>query len=529
MKKVSRIITSASTLAMAALLAACGGGRKKGAGGSYEFEFWVGFGSDYSNAIKEVVAKYNNQHSGSVSIKVNTDAPSYNDLRTKVLNNASLRTFPNFTCGYPDHFADYNEEGILVPLDDFITRYNTEHAAELSQKGLTSIIDDFYPEYMDENRNVAKDDEGNPVISGIPFNKSTEVMVVNGYYFDYFKSIDPTIDYPTTWAELSDVNTKLQAIVSSENLLDENNKYIIGVIHEEDPTNCYASDFEVVSEEPAPGSSKVVIQKIDELNETTPFYALGYDSSENAFITLLHQWGYDYTSGDNGGKAKFWGNETAQSHTLEVLNYFKGLYDAKAFTVSKVLDTKEFCTESHSKGQVLFTIGSSGGLSKAKFKDRRVRIKPMLYKDVDKKYVISQGTSLGLLNQYVNQDNWDEEMYAAFSAMVELTTGELQADWVTETGYFPASKSANDSPKYQSLINKTNPDRLEKLYQDAGKVNNTTYTTGNGWHKFVDPGFPGSNSIRVAIGEVLRGMFKNGKTATVAVNEAWDKIDGALK
>ena len=153
----------------------------------------------------------------------------------------------------------------------------------------------------------------------------------------------------------------------------------------------------------------------------------------------------------------------------------------------------------------------------------------MLYKDVDKKYVISQGTSLGLLNQYVSQDNWNEEMYAAFSAMVELTTGELQADWVTETGYFPASKSANNSTKYQSLITKTNPDRLEKLYQEAGKVNNTTYTTDNGWHKFVDPGFPGSNSIRVAIGEVLRGMFKNSKTATDAVTEAWGKIDGALK
>lgn len=528
MKKVSRIITSASTLALAALLAACGAnGGKGGTGSSYVFDMWTGFGSDYTDAIEGVVDTFNESHQN-IEI-VHTRKKDYNTLRTEILNSRSQKAYPNFACGYPDHFADYNEEKFLLSLDDYIARYNEEHKAELTAKGLNSIVDDYYPEYMEENKKIAYDDDGNPLTVGLPFNKSTEVLVCNGYYFDYFKSINDTIKVPETWDELGEVNTKIQAIIVSENLTDANSKYIIGRV----PTDIegHASDFEVVSELPTSGD-KVLIQNITELTSEQPFFTLGYDSGENAFITLLHQWGVPYTTEENGGKALFW-TDANKAATTAVLQYFKDLNTAGAFAVPESFGGSElFCTKFLDNGRCLFTLGSSGGLSKPHFTNYSLRISAIPYHSSDKKLVISQGTSLGLFNKYVSKETYYEEMYNAFCSMVELTTGDLQASWVTTTGYFPASKSAYNSAAYQDLLTKTNPNRREKLYRDAGKINGETYketTAADSWHKFVDPGFPASNSIRVNVGPVLHQIFEGGKTIVRAMDDAWGAIDAKLK
>ncbi len=526
MKKVSRIITSGATLALAAVLAACGGSKGgKGGSSSYEFDVWTGFGSDYTTAIQGVIDHYNNLNSGKIHL-THTRKKDYNTLRTEVLNSRSQKAYPNFTCGYPDHFADYNEEGFLVALDPYIERYDEEHGLKAQGK---SIIDDYYPEYMAENKNIAQDDDGNWLTVGVPFNKSTEVMVVNGFYLDYFQSIDPQIKVPTTWDELADIADRVNDVITSQNLKDLNNKFIIAGY---DDVNKKAVAPFTLSAEDTHGENQVAID-ISELKEEQPFYLLGYDSGENAFITLLHQWGVPYTAvTDNGGKALFWKNEN-KAATTAVLSFFQDLSkNHKAFAVPGTFGGgKLFCTEFLEKGRCLFTVGSSGGLSKPKFNNRSLRIAPIPYHTADKKLVISQGTSLGLLNKFKSESTYYDEMYNAFCAMVDLTTGELQAEWVTTTGYFPSSKSAYNSPQYQDLLNNSNPTRLEQLYRDAGNVNSVTYketTAADSWHKFVDPGFPASNSIRVNVGDVFKKIFAE-ETIESAMNYAWSQIDDRLK
>ena len=229
MKKVSRIITGAAFLGMAVVAAACGKSGGKGGSAAYNFSMWTGFGSDYTGQIDKVVNKFNEKHNGSIHID-HTKKGDYDSLETQILNSVSTSTFPNIACGYPDHFAEYWKKGILNPLDDYIKRYDEEHKAELQQQGINSIADDYYSQYMRENKEIGYDEEGNAYTLGLPFNKSTEVMLCNGYYFDFFKEHDSTISVPTTWDELAALAPKLRAVVDAQHLEDANSNFIIGTV-----------------------------------------------------------------------------------------------------------------------------------------------------------------------------------------------------------------------------------------------------------------------------------------------------------
>ena len=520
MKKVSRLFTGAAFLGMAVVAAACGksGSKDKAA---YNFKMWTGFGSDYTGQINKVVEKFNQKHAGVIKI-THEQKGDYDSLETQILNSVSTSSFPNIACGYPDHFAEYWKKGILNPLDDYITRYDQEHG--------TNLMGDYYSQYMKENKEIGYDDDGTAFTLGLPFNKSTEVMLCNGYYFDFFKEHDPSISVPTTWDDLLALAPKLRAVVDSQHLEDAESKYIIGTVGNDG----HATGTRVSSTNDCSGSEQV-LQEIDKLNSgEKPFYALGYDSADNAFITILHQWNVPYTSysyddyknHEQYGKALFW-QSANQAATRAALKYFVDLNAAKGFGVPKTFKEELFCTAALEQGRCLFTIGSSGGLNKPDFDGKRLDIYPILYKDAAHKAVISQGTSLGLFNQYTSVETYEEEMYQAFSTMVELTTGELQAEWVTSTGYFPSSKSAYDDPQYQALLHNDNPTRLETLYRDAGNVNDNTYYA-QGWDRFVDPGFCGSNSIRVAIKSILQ-QITTGTSIDDAVGAAWNALDPKVK
>ena len=527
MKKVSRIITTAAVLGMAVVAASCSKSGGKGGSSAYNFEMWTGFGSDYTQQIDSVVNKFNEKHNGSIYIK-HEKKGDYDSLLTQVLNSVSTSTFPNFACGYPDHFAEYWKKGIINPLDDYIKRYDQEHG--------TDLMKDYYTQYMRENKEIAYDDDGNQYTLGLPFNKSTEVMLCNGYYFDYFKSFEPSLVVPQTWDQLAEIAPKLYKIATGDSsygsvdLRATSSNYIIGVVGNDG----HASNFRVSDSDSVTGNERV-IQEVSKIALDKDFYALGYDSADNAFITILHQWNVPYTSysysdyvnNNQYGKALFW-QSANQAGTRNALQFFVDLNSAHGFGVPATFGEKLYCTTPLEQGRCLFTIGSSGGLNKPDFAEKRLDIHPIPYKDAAHKAVISQGTSLGLLNRYESEENYEEEMYQAFSSMVELTTGELQAAWVTKTGYFPSSDSAYKDPAYQALLHNDNPTRLESLYRDAGNINATTYAEG-GWDRFVDPGFCGSNSIRVAVKKVLQQIMSGEKTIDGALGEVWSTIDEKVK
>lgn len=537
MKKISKILSAASVLGVAVVAAACGKNGKTGA--QVELQMWTGFGKDYTGEIEKVVNKYNEDKSGSVHI-THTSQNNYNKLETNISNSIDGRTFPHFANGYPDHFAEYCHKGIMIPLDKYIQEYNTKHN--------TDLMSDFYPQYTKENETIRYDSVSRKgYIMGLPFNKSTEVMVSNGYLVDYVKDVDPTIAVPAngqwTWQQIASEGPKIVAAMANAKygkaVTATDAKFLVGKVD----ANNVASDFRISDaanrDAVVLADGEKILQDISKVTASS-FRVLGYDSGENAFITMLHQWGAKYTEFsvdiyfDNHeyGYARFWDNNN-KAKTLTGLEFIKDLYDAKCFGLPQDWQLTNFCTDAFEDGQCLFTVGSSGGLSNSTDASKRIEVLPVPhYNDGVNpavKAVISQGTSLGLLNQFSSKDKKEAEQQAAFDAMVELCTGERQASWVTATGYFPASKSAFNSQTYQDLLNDPNPSALRKMYQSAGQVNKNVYDA-EGWDKFVDPGFLGSSAIRSKIGNVIRNVTTGARdNISTYMDTVWGEIDPNVK
>lgn len=514
MKKVTKILTTASALGMAVVAAACGKSGKSG--GQVELQMWTGFGKDYTGEIEKVVNKYNEDSAGAVHI-THTTQNNYNKLEKNISDSIDGRTFPHFANGYPDHFAEYCHKGVMIPLDKYIQEYNKKHN--------TDLMSDFYEQYTRENETIRYDSVSRKgYIMGLPFNKSTEVIVCNGFLADYIQDVKPEITkLPETWQELNSIGPTIVEAMKTKKynslaLTDASAKFLIGTVKDGKASNFRISD--------AQKKEDVVLGKVDNLDEqilqdvsqvsASSFRVLGYDSADNAFITMLHQWGSQYTefsvdiyfNNREYGYATFWDN-AHKAKTLEGLKYWKDLYDANLIGLPGDWNLTNFCTDAFEAGNCLFSTGSSGGLSNSTDANKRVEVLPVLYyKDSSRtsKAVISQGTSLGLFNQFTDKSKKDAEQQAAFDAMVELCTGERQASWVTATGYFPASKSAFNSATYQALLNDQNPSALRKMYQSAGQVNKNVYDADN-WDKFVDPGFLGSSAIRSTVKYVLENVF----------------------
>lgn len=519
MKKVSKIVAAASVLGMAVVAASCS--KSGGGAGGKKLEMWVGFGNDYTGEITRVVEEYN---SSAESYKVNlTTKGAYTKLETAIVNSIGDTSYPNIANGYPDHFAEYVHAGIMVPLNKYIKAWN--------QKNGKNLMDDFYDAYEKENENIYFDrTSSEKVIMGLPFNKSTEVMIANGHFYDFVRSIEPSIpeQVPETWQDLKTIGPKIvKALVGDPNVEtdkgaigDTDHNYIWGVV---DETTNKASNFEVTKENTAP-AGKVLIQDVSQVQSKNDFRVLGYDDGGNAFTTILRQWGVTYTDFSREiyfqdpaeyGRATFWRDSyndvNQKAKTLEAMMFIKGLFNDKVFGLPQAFGESQYCTKPFKAGKCMFTIGSSGGLSNSVDANNRIEIHHIPYYNdgvTIRKAVISQGTSLGLFNQFSSKEKAAEEQQAAFDAMVAICTGELQGSWVSATGYFPSSVSAMNSTSYKALLEDANPTPLRKMYQLAATLNKEVYDKdeANKWDKFVDHGFLGSSAIRTECGSIIQNI-----------------------
>jgi ABC-type glycerol-3-phosphate transport system substrate-binding protein len=169
-------------------------------------------------------------------------------------------------------------------------------------------------------------------------------------------------------------------------------------------------------------------------------------------------------------------------------------------------------------------ICSSGGLSynTANWK-HRFRVAPIPYKYADNKTVISQGANICMTNKknYTN----------ASKVIKALTSGEFQAAWCLETGYYPCSKSAVATEAYQNFLKETTayPDASATriAYREGSKLNSDHYMSETeGWVKFVDPAFKGSSILRTTVKGVLESVFSiTGSNLRGSIKSTLDSIE----
>lgn len=417
---------------------------------------------------------------------------SYDDIRAQTIMdiNTGSKTAPDLVIGYPDHFAEYFGGGALVNLQPYID--NEEY-------GFTDEeMDDFLESYLAENRGFSSSKPDD--LFGLPFNKSTEVLIYNKTAMEELFGDDWEDKIPATWDDLETLGLEIiQKVTAGE--LD--------------------NVWEVTADNPStPDVNEQTFLKVSDYLKNKKFAPFGYDSSGNAFITLTRQWGGKYTERDSvaRGYAVF---NNAESKAM--MNRVLELHEDGIFNLAPNFGD-EYCSDALKAIRCILTVGSTAGV-RYNLSDKypyELGVAPIPYQDAERKYVIQQGTNICMLN--VNST--EEELVAAWKFLKFMLSTENVAAFAIETGgYFPTRKSAFEDERYQNYL--TNPTDDKKAYSWAAKVVFENYV--DTYTYFVDPAFIGSSEIRAQVGYLFEDVLVNNADIDERYVKAYDSLYGYIK
>lgn len=517
MKKFRGTVALSLLAVAAGSLASCG---------SNGVEFWTCFGAKYTTALGDVLTGV--QTDSGVNI-LNSSKGSYKDIFKQMTLSIGPGTYPDLAIGYPDHFANYIASEIIVPFDSYFS---------------DEMKNDIYEEYLTENYFV--DSNGDKKLYGIPFNKSTEVFGYNGTFVEYCKWWGEKNNH-TDW-DLGNIPTTWQGWDErGDNYMTVYDTLIGSALYGKrtatgDPI---PEQFKVYAKADVPvdkdgfavadaDGRECLIDMRDANKDTVRL--ISWDATDNAFITLIKQWGAKYTElpesqlteamEDRVGDVLF-ASPAEKGKVIECLKFFKKLQNRRIFNTPPA---GEFSSDSFKNGQVMFMVCSSGGLSyNTKTPTYRFKLAPIPYYDngVDpaRKYVISQGANICMTDRHPNLagDCW--------KIIEQLTRGKWQTEWCLKTGYYPCSKSAAESKEYQEFLHEADPDKIQEYatakgitveertaevystqakvaYREGSQVNSDVYMDKKyNWEKFVDDAFVGSSEVRTVVGDALMLTF----------------------
>jgi multiple sugar transport system substrate-binding protein len=437
--------------------------------------FWSPFGSTNESALEEVVSGFEKQYGVTVVLE---SQGSYDGLRDAISLAATNNTaLPEIAFAYPDHQASYIYSDILVPLDDYFAKDGDD----------TFNISDFYSDYLVENQSLAFKSDGTPYTMGVPFNKSTEILSYNKTFFDWAGKKNSAIFVPTTWDEVKSVDLAINSFIAP----------YLGKIA--------GSDYVAYAKGAALPSGVTTVFDFSSVTADL-FHPLSYDSQGNFFISTCRQWGGEYTTYDKEAKKGYLAFDSSEVRTG--LQWMQDTYNANAIATPDDFtgESTKYSSNYFKNLMTMMMIGSSAGVingapSGNKFK---VGIAPVPYKDADKKYVISQGTNLILLN------TGDNAQRKAAWLLLKYLSKDKNGLFSTLTGYFPSCEYALQSEEYQAFLSGSLVSTADEINYAAAKVNMDTYTaSGSTWHKYVDPGFVGSATIRDDVSTIMHELFNN--------------------
>ena len=459
-------------------------------------EWWTGFGSDITGYLDDQILPEFAEKTG-ITI-THTTKGGYDNLQKAVNLGAGHRTYPNIVVGYPDHFASYVASNMQLRLDPYF-KDDAEGQA---------FMDDIYPSYMDENQQLEFKEDGTGYTLGVPFNKSTEVLVYNENFFNstIVKGWG-ILKVPQTWDEVETYGK-----IAIEKLTP-----FFGQILGTDGVG-YTKESDM------PSGVSILANLTTATADT--FYFLGYDSQANLFISSLRQWGGKYTEIDQATGMGYAVYDNAECR--EMLAFMRRLSNEHVLAIpSSFGGTSLYCSDYYKNYQCMMNVGSSAGLSH--YTDANLKstsgVTSVPYKDEDHKYVISQGTNLAMLNK-----GTDTEVLASWKALKYLTTGETNGLFCALTGYYPATKSAYNSTTYQEFLNETPSDENDANKKKAAKANSEIYDADNsGWHKFVDPGFNGSSAVRTEIESVMSRTLLETTDIDTILKESYATISAYVR
>jgi multiple sugar transport system substrate-binding protein len=423
-----------------------------------------------------------------VTVEIVVTSGGYDELRKQTILdiNSGNRVTPDLVLGYPDHFAEYFGGGVLVNLQPYID--NEEYGYSQAE------LDDFVESYLNENKGFDNDNPND--IYGLPFNKSSEVMIFNKTAFEIMFGEDGWEEkVPATWEELETLAEEIIEKVEDGELDDH---------------------WIETADNPDTEENEEKKRSVSKLLEDGKFVPFGYDSSGNGFITLTRQWGGAYTERDNVAKGYILFDNPKSK---EMMTYLKDLNERGIFNAAANYGST-YCSDALKDLRCLITVGSTAGVryNESDKYEYELGVAPIPYKEADKKFVIQQGTNIGILDV----KNSEEELLAAWKFLKFMLEPENTAAFAMETGgYFPVRKSAYEDEEYQTYL--SNPSDDKKAYSQAANIALNFYIED--YTFFVDPAFIGSSTIRDEVGNLFDDVLVN----KMEVDAAYSKYYRALQ
>ncbi len=381
-----------------------GGGDNPGSTGK-EILFWHCIGHDKMNNLQAIIDKFNAEHAKTDGyyVKAEPIAKDYDALHDAVKTKLQAGFVPSITMGYPDSFSEYignagQEKSKILNLNNFIANDPNFHP------------ETFVPEYYAEGSGYQYSG-----VYSLPLYKSTEAMYINMEMFTgtnfYKENKDKSYgDYG--------------AILGNPDTWDWDTLIHVGT----------------------------EVQK--ELEGTTDFHAIGYDSDANLFITQMAQRGIPYTTKEATKPYEHYLFKDPKTGVMnpELVNFATDLFD---LTQKGILVTKgsygSFSSDLFLSKKTMITIGSTGGSvyndpigsTNAGFHAGLYAVPA--YKGRNNAKYIMQGPSVCFFN---TKDSLKEAAAWEFYSQY-ISNAEYNAQVALENSYDPVRSTSYDSDAYK--------------------------------------------------------------------------------
>ena len=414
---------------------------------SPKIQFYCSAGNSIAPVIQKRIDAFNKNSDVKI---VMTNPGNYDPLKEKVKKDLKVNNQPAIAYCYPDHVAEYLDGTYAKKVINIGDRFD----------GAKSFLEEsILPAYLEEGK--VYDEAG--TLYSIPFQRSTECIYVN---LNHLNAAGVKTSDLATWEGLFAALPKIRAAV--KDLPNVENKK---------------------------GEYKQV---------------LGYDSEDNLFITLCHQYNIPYTASAATAEGKYLFANEGKEKVTKMLEDLNKEYKAGNFTTQEILGG--YTSNEFVKGNISISIGSTGGANHQNPKEKfSYAVLPLpkpakLAEDTNLKgQSVSQGPSLVMFEQ---KDDKYEDVAWKFVKEV-LLSDDIQVEFSTTSGYLPVTNSALNSDSFKGFI--TGDSIMAKTINVASGVKENL---------FQSPAFNGSNTARNQVGILLAEATKStDKNLTAKIQE----------
>ncbi len=445
-------------------------------------KFWHSFGHNITESLDPLITNFEAemQKKGiNIDVQAESLGGGYDGLRSRVNLGTKSNSIPTMVLGYPDHFADYINSEILLPLDSYVKATDEE----IGLGDTSDFVDSYWAECQMEFKAKGESSATTHTVA-VPFNKSTEIMYYNA------SAVDPILEAKgwlkdgrwekPTWEQLFTVSKELKAKVESSE-----------------------------------GLSWTYADKPYNTKKTT--YPVYIDSEANFFITTSRQWApkgedvYTRKNADGSGTIVF-DNPTAKA----AQNYFIEKANQGLWNLPKKVN-QSYGSALMVNNEAFISIGSTAGVNNnasPKYELKCTAIPQRSYDANDVQAVIQQGTNAAILSK--NSNNYTR--LAAWLLIKYLTNTENTTTFSQKTGYLPVRKSARNSAEFnQFLSNEKDP-----FDGNAAKAINAAYSQLD--YFYTDPAFSGSSIVRDTVDTMIQSVYCNNKSIADAISAAYKEL-----